>query len=157
RIKTISYPGRPNPTTNFYGPGRRVLRQTGYDGRGFKFVYKLTGACVTQVSNPGVKCTAHCPGTESWGKFQAGLRIHGGRVIATTVTKPDGNQYTQTFNARGVALTVVDTQGQQTQYKYDAGNRPVQTTDALGRAWTMGYDEKGNLQQRVDPSGGIVS
>jgi len=157
RIKTISYPGRPDPTTNFYGPGRRVLRQIGYDGREYKFAYKLTGACVTQVSNPGVKCTANCPDSDSWDNFQAGWRIHGGRVIATTVTKPDGNQYTQSFNARGVALSLVDTQGQQTQYKYDAGNRPVQITDVLGRAWAMQYDEKGNLQQRVDPSGGIVS
>jgi YD repeat-containing protein len=30
RLKTITYPGRPNPTENFYGPGRRVLRQVGY-------------------------------------------------------------------------------------------------------------------------------
>ncbi len=157
RIKTIAYPGRPNPTTNFYGAGRRVLRQTGYDGREFRFAYKLTGACVTHTSSPGARCQIGCPEVDSWDNFQAGWRIHGGRVIATTVTRPDGGQYTQSFSARGVALSLVDTQGQQTRYKYDAGNHPIQTTDALGRVWAMQYDTNGNLVQMIDPSGRITN
>src|SRR6185312_1449206 len=75
RLKTVTYPGRPNPTTNDYGPGRRVLRQVGYDGREFRFAYRLTGACVTNVSSPNTLCSGvTCPDVDSWENFQAGCR-----------------------------------------------------------------------------------
>ena len=48
RIKTITHPGRPNQTENFYGVGKRVLRQVAYDGIETRFAYKLAGACVTK-------------------------------------------------------------------------------------------------------------
>ena len=41
RIKTIHYPGRPNPSENFHGPARRVLRQLAYDGIETRFAYRV--------------------------------------------------------------------------------------------------------------------
>jgi RHS repeat-associated protein len=151
RLKTMLYPGRPLPTENFHGSSRRVLRQMGYDGREFKFAYKVTGACVTRAANPGVKCTANCPDLDSWENFQAGWRFHGGRVIATTVVKPDGNTYTHSFNVKGWPQQSVDANGQTSRFKYDAANRPIERSDALSRTWKYQYDQRGNLVQALDP------
>jgi RHS repeat-associated protein len=151
RLKTISYPGRPNPTENFYGPGRRVLRQVGYDSREYRFAYKVTGACVIQ-SSTGQRCTGpHCPDVDSWDNFQAGWRIYGGKVIATVVTQPNGKTYSAEFNARGATTSKVDTLGQRTATKLDAQNRVTERTDALGRTWKYQYDAKGNVTQVTDP------
>ena len=157
RLKTIQYPGRPQPSQNFYGAGRRVLRQVGYDGREFRFAYKLTGACVTNVSNPGVVCTgASCPTVDSWDNFQAGWRIHGGQVVGVTVNQPDGASYSIAFNARGMPVTRTDTQGQTTQSTYDSAQRLTEEVDSLGRRWRYTYDTRGNRVQTVDALGRIV-
>ena len=158
RLKTVTYPGRPTPTENFYGPGRRVLRQSGYDGREFRFAYQVTGACVTHVSNPNTRCTgAGCPEVDSWDTFQAGWRIHGGTVVATTVTQPNGRSYSTEFNARGVTTSKTDAQGQRTGTKVDAANRVTERSDALNRTWKFQYDAKGNVTQQTDPLNRVTS
>lgn len=152
RLKTIAYPGRPTPTENFYGPGRRVLRQTGYDGREFRFNYKVTGACVTHATDPNTRCTgAQCPDVDSWDNFQSGWRIHGGTVVATTVVQPNGQSRAAEFNARGVTTSRTDAQGQRTTTKVDAANRVTERTDALNRTWKYQYDASGNVTQETDP------
>jgi RHS repeat-associated protein len=157
RLKTISYPGRPNPTTNDYGPGRRVLRQVGYDGREFRFSYRVTGACVTHVSNPNTLCTGvGCPDVDSWENLQAGWRIHGGNVVSTSVLKPDGQTYSNEFNSDGVATAATDPQGQKTYTKFDAKSRPIETTDALGRTTRFSYDANGNVTQVIDALGRVT-
>ena len=126
RIKTIAYPGRPTPTENFYGPGRRVLRQTGYDGREFRFAYKLAGACVTNISDPNTRCTgASCPDVDSWDNFQAGWRIQGGSIVATTVTQPNGATRTVEFNSQRVTTARVDAQGHAVAQEVSRSNLPV--------------------------------
>ncbi|HYR15970.1 MAG TPA: hypothetical protein VEQ67_17405, partial [Mycobacterium sp.] len=158
RLKTISYPGRPVPTENFYGPGRRVLRQAGYDGREYRFAYKVTGACVTNVSSPNTVCTgAGCPDTDSWDNFQAGWRIFGGTVVATTVTQPNGQTKSSEFNSRGASTADTDAMGQKASTKLDAGNRITERTDALGRTWKYQYDALGNVTQTTDPLGRITN
>jgi RHS repeat-associated protein len=151
RIKTILYPGRPNPTTNFYGSARRVLRQLGYDGLETKIAYKVTGACVAHTSTPAVACTVNCPDVDSWENFNAGWRIHGGRVIATTVTEPNGATKNYTYNAAGALLSTTDGLGQQGTRKLDAAHRVIQQTDAIGRTWKYQYDANGNRIQEIDP------
>jgi RHS repeat-associated protein len=158
RIKTIQYPGRPNPTTNFYGASRRVLRQLAYDSKETKFAYKVTGACVTNVSNPNVRCAGNnCPDVDSWENFNAGWRIHGGQVVATTVTKPDGKTYTHNFNPKGWPEQSVDANGQQTRSKFDAANRLIERTDAIGRTRKYQYDDKGNITQEIDPLNRLIN
>ena len=151
RIKTIHYPGKTNPTENFYGAGRRVIRQTLPDGREFRFNYKVTGACVTNVSTPGQICSGpQCPTEDTWDNYQAGWRIHGGRIVAATVIKPDGNSRTHNFNARGAITSYVDEQGQATAYKYDSKNRMIESKDALGRVTRYEYDARGNRTAMFD-------
>jgi RHS repeat-associated protein len=156
RLKTILYPGRTTVTENFHGASRRILRQLGHDGREHRVAYKVTGACVTHVSNPGVKCTANCPDTDSWENFQAGWRIHGGKVIGVTVTDPNGSAYGYSFTARGLTPGYTSAEGQATSGKYDSANRLTERTDALGRTWKYKYDDRGNVIQEVDPLGRIT-
>lgn len=157
RIKTIAYPGRPDPTVNFYGSSRRVLRQTGYDGREFQFAYKVSGACVTNVSQPGVKCSGPaCPAEDSWDAFQAGWRFHGGRVLATTVTQPDGTQETHEFTSVGALQNRIDASGQAMQYQRDSANRVSRQTDALGRTTSYTYDANGNVVESTDALGRVT-
>ena len=152
RLKTILYPGRPDPTVNSYGPGRRVLRQVGYDGREYRFAYRVTGACVTHVSSPGAACAGgHCPNVDSWENFEAGWRMFGGTVVATTVTKPDGNTFTHEFNTSGMTTARINEEGQRSTFTLDAGNRLVARTDLLHRVWRYAYDAKGNLEEATDP------
>jgi RHS repeat-associated protein len=150
RIKTIQFPGRLRATENFYGAGRRVLRQIGHDGRETRIAYKLTGACVTHVSNPGVRCTSNCPDVESWDNFQAGWRVHGGRVVGTTVTDPSGGITSNAFTGRGMAPTSINAEGQIARTKFDSANRIVQVTDAIGRTRKFEYDAQGNVTRSVD-------
>lgn len=157
RIKTIRFPGRLNPTTNFHGVSRRVLRQIAHDGRETRFAYKVTGACVTRADAPGVKCTANCPDVDSQENFDAGWRIHGGQVVATTVTMPDGKTYTHNFNPKGWAQQSVDVNGQPTRSRFDSANRLIERTDVIGRTWKYQYDGEGNITQEVDPLNRVVS
>ena len=151
RIKTILFPGRTTATENFYGSSRRVLRQLANDGIERRIAYKVTGACVTQVTSPGVKCTLNCPDIDSWDNFQSGWRIHGGRVIGAVVTDSNGSAHSYGFTAKGTASKYTDAQGQGSGQKFDSANRLVERTDALGRTWKYQYDDKGNTTQEVDP------
>ncbi len=155
RIKTVLMPGWNAPTENFYGSSRRVLRQRAYDGREYRFAYKVTGACVTHVSNPGVRCLANCPNIDSWENFQAGWRIHGGQTVGSTVSDPSGAQSTFGFTAKGTAPTSTNGEGQLTKRKFDSANRLIERTDALGRTWKYEYDDAGNITRFVDPIGRV--
>ncbi len=154
--KRFTISARPTRPRTSYGVGRRVIRQTLPDGREFRFNYKLTGACITHTSSPGQICSGpHCPTEDTWDNHQAGWRIHGGRIVAATVIKPDGNRRTHNFSARGVSTSYVDEQGQASAYKFDSMNRTVESKDVLGRLQRYEYDAKGNrttvfdLLQRV--------
>lgn len=152
RIKTITYPGKPNPTENFYGVAKRVLRQIAADGRETQFSYKLTGACVTHVSKPGVQCTGvNCPTEDNWANHQAGWRVHGGQVFATTVTHPNGTTEAWRFDPNGVAVEKIDAMGQKTTYKYDSAKRKIEEKDPLGRVTKYQYDANGNQTMVIDP------
>jgi RHS repeat-associated protein len=152
RIKTITYPGKPNPTENFYGVAKRVLRQIASDGRETQFSYKLTGACVTHISKPGVQCAdATCPTEDNWANHQAGWRVHGGQVFATTLTNPDGTTNTWRYAADNTPVEHIDAMGQKTLYKYDSFKRKIEEKDALGRVTKYQYDEKGNKSLIIDP------
>ncbi|MBL8480670.1 MAG: RHS repeat protein, partial [Rhodocyclaceae bacterium] len=151
RMASILRPGHSQATQNFHGPGTRVLRQIADNGQENRFDYELTGACVTHVSQPGVRCTgASCPTVDSWDNYQAGWRIHGGQVVATTLTEADGSRRRIVFDARGAATKQSDAIGQPTRTELDANGRPARRTDALGRSTRYSYDERGNVIRTVD-------
>jgi len=156
RIKTVLFPGRAAVTENFYGSSRRILRQLRYDGLENRVAYKVTGACVTHVSNPGATCQIGCPEIDSWDNFQAGWRFHGGRVIGVKVTDPNGSTYGYGFNPRGTTSGYTDAQGQVTRTKFDSKNRLIERTDSIGRTWKYQYNDRGNVTQTVDPLNRIV-
>ena len=156
RIKTIQYPGKATLTENFYGPSRRVLRQTGAAGE-HRFAYKITGACVTNVSSPSVRCTgASCPDIDSWENFQAGWRIHGGQIVATTVTDPQNNSRTYAFNARGATTAETGPLGELTQYRLDLNSRVAERIDPLGRSTRYEYNAQGNRIREIDPDNRVI-
>ena len=91
RLKTIQRPGETAVQTLYYGPGKRVLRETLPGGEEMRFSYTVTGACVTHTATPNTICTGPaCPTVDSWDNFQAGWRIHSGRIIATTYVDGSG-------------------------------------------------------------------
>ncbi|MBA3582901.1 MAG: RHS repeat protein, partial [Gammaproteobacteria bacterium] len=156
RIKTIHYPGRATPTTNHYGPSRRVLRQTGPDGE-HRFIYKVTGACIVNINKPNEKCSGTaCPTEDSWEHYQAGWRIYGGQVIAATVTDPKLRSRHVQFNARGNILETEDEQGGRFIRKFDKDNNLIQLTDPLGRITRFAYDDKGNTIRTIDADNRIT-
>lgn len=155
RIKTIQYPGVTTLTENFHGSSRRVLRQTSRLGE-TRFAYTVTGACITNVSDPTKVCTANCPAEDSWEAWQDGWRFHGGQVVATRVIEPSGKETLRRFSAKGILLEKTDPDGTQTRKVLDSKNRVVQQTDLLGRVTKYAYDERGNVISQQDSLGRIT-
>lgn len=154
RLRTITYPGLANPTENFYGSSRRILRQTTATGQEYQFSYRVGGACITNTANPGTVCSGPtCPTEDNWANHQAGWRFHGGQVLATTVTNPDGVINTARFGSQGQLLESSSSAGNRLQYQRDAQNRTTRMTDVLGRVSRMTYDEQGNVARSVDALG----
>jgi RHS repeat-associated protein len=153
RLKTVQRAGQTQVQTLFYGPGHRVLRETLANGEENRFSYTVSGACVTHISNAAVRCTANCPNVDSWDNFQAGWRISGGAVVATTTIDGRGQGREQRFSAARLATAATDALGQSTRYTRDAQGRVTKIIDALNRARAFTYDANSNVVRTVDPLG----
>ncbi|MCW5631785.1 MAG: Ig-like domain-containing protein [Rubrivivax sp.] len=157
RIRTISYPGRPNPTVNFYGPSGRVLRQIRYDGVEFLFEYLVSFPKLFLTNVVGGPAAVWTVGyaVDSWANYQAGERNCVGTVVGTTVVQSDGSRHSKRFYPSGMAAEV-DENGSLTTLARDANGQVTRRTDALGRTWQFSHDDKGNVTRQVDPLGRIV-
>ena len=165
RLKTIQLPGVVGVFTNFYGPSKRVLRQTWPDGTEIRFSYKVVGGCVpgltsvasqpsegsltTGGSNTSTCGGAGCIRTDSWD----GQSVTGGTIVGVEVTDARGRKFGQDFNSSGMATKVIDANGQELQIVRDSQNRITKRTDALGRVTSYTYDAKGNRTKIIDPAG----
>lgn len=165
RIKTIQLPGVQGVFENFYGPSKRVLRQTWPDGTDIRFNYKVVGGCVPGVisseAQPGgsapllvgsetTTCSgAGCVRIDSW----EGQAVTGGTVVGVEVTDSRGRKFGQDFNGSGLAVRVLDENGQPQLIVRDAHNRITRRTDAIGRITQYQYDARGNRTRIVDPAG----
>ncbi|MBL8470748.1 MAG: IPT/TIG domain-containing protein, partial [Rhodocyclaceae bacterium] len=132
RIKTIQLPGVDGVFTNYYGPSKRVLRQTWPDGTDLRFNYKIVGGCVpglrsadagsgngnelTRGSTNGTCRGAGCPRIDSW----EGQSVTGGDIVGTEVLDSRGNKISQDFNGSGLATQATDANGQPVTYTRDA-------------------------------------
>ena len=155
RIKSIQYPGKPNPTINEHSPSRRVLRQVSAGGIETRFEYQITGACVVHESTPTTRCTGPtCPTVDSWENFQAGWRIYGGRVIATTTVDANG-RHTRRFSGAGLSTDITDAHGGRYRYVRDAQNRVSRRIDPLGRETHYFYDENSNVVREIRDAAGL--
>ena len=155
RIKSITYPGIATPTENFHGSSRRVLKQTSRLGES-RFAYQVTGACITNISDPNKICTANCPTEDTWDNFQAGWRFHGGQVVATRHIEPSGKETLRRFSAKGIILEKSDPDGVQSKKVLNAQNQVVSDTDVMGRVSKYAYDAAGNVISQQDPLGRIT-
>tara|TARA_R110000850_G_scaffold259265_1_gene386071 strand:- start:530 stop:7315 length:6786 start_codon:yes stop_codon:yes gene_type:complete len=157
RVKRIHYPGMIHPTENTHGASRRVLRQTSASGIETRFEYEVVGACVTHVNNPTERCTgSQCPRIDSWQNYEAGWRIVGGQVMASTVIDGEGQRTTRRYNAQRLVTDITRADGQTVKRERNGDGRITRRTDALGRTSRYNYDDKGNLTRRVDPLGRIT-
>ena len=157
RLKTITYPGLANPTENHYGSSRRILRQTTAAGLEYRFNYRMGGACVTNTANPGTVCSGPtCPAEDTWANYQAGWRFHGGQVLSTTVSNPDGTNTTARFGSQGQVLESSSSAGNRMQYQRDAQNRTTRLTDSIGRVSRVSYDDQGNVVRSTDALGRVT-
>lgn len=155
RIKTIKEPGIATITENFHGSSRRVLRQTSNLGE-TRFAYTVTGACITNVSDPNKICTANCPTEDTWDNFLAGWRFYGGQVVATRHIEPSGKETLRRFSAKGIILEKSDPDGVQSKKVLNAQNQVIQETDLMGRVTKYAYDAAGNVISEQDSLGRIT-
>lgn len=72
----------------------------------------------------------------------------------TTLTDPNGNRWTSTFDARGNKLTSSDPSGNTTTFTYNSANDVLTVTDPVGTTTTNTYDARGNLTGTSTPAGG---
>ena len=165
RLKTIQLPGVQGVFTNYYGPSKRVLRQTWPDGTDIRFNYKVVGGClpglISSTSQPtegslttGGANTTTCSGAgcirvDSWD----GQAVTGGTVVGVEVIDSRGRKFSRDFNGSGLALKHADENGQEERIVRDPQNRILSVTDALGRSTSFTYDSKGNRTKIVDPAG----
>lgn len=155
RIKAIEHPGIAIPVDNTYGSSRRILKQTSHLGE-IRIAYRVTGACITHVSDPGKICTANCPNEDSLDNFQDGWRFHGGQVTGARVTDPLGKTRRVAFDPQGRILEDEDFEGQVVRNQYDSQGRITQSTDNLGRVTKYAYDAAGNVISQQDPLGRVT-
>ena len=123
RIKTISYPGRPNADRELLRRGQASAQTKRLRRRRTPLRVQARG----RVRDPHLQPRhavhrAELPDADSWENYQAGWRITGGQVVATTVTRADGSATTKRYNASGV-----DERAQ----------------DAVGRRWSSQRDAQG--------------
>jgi RHS repeat-associated protein len=168
RLKTIQLPGVQGVFTNFYGPSKRVLKQTWPDGTEIFFKYKVVGGCVpglpsfaaqptegaklTGGSNTSTCTGAGCVRIDSWD----GQAVTGGTVVGVEVVDSRGKNFAHDFNGSGLATKVVDENGQERTLMRDAQNRVLRSTDALGRSTFFEYDSRGNRTKITDPAGRVT-
>ena len=72
-----------------------------------------------------------------------------GTLGETSVTDPDGNQTTATYDAEGNLLTSTDGVGNTTTATYNALDEPLSQTDPKGIVTTYSYDSNGNVLSKT--------
>jgi RHS repeat-associated protein len=167
RLKTIQLPGIPGVFTNYYGPSKRVLRQTWPDGTEIFFKYKVVGGCVPglisygaqpssgapiAIGSPTTTCQgAGCVRTDSWD----GQSVTGGNIVGVEIIDSRGKVFTKDYNSLGLTINETDENGQPVKIVRDPENlnRIRSRTDALGRKTAYEYDLRGNRTKIVDPAG----
>jgi RHS repeat-associated protein len=80
-----------------------------------------------------------------------------GTLAPTSVTNPNGNASTMTYDSSGNLLTLKDPLGNTTTNTYNGFNEMLTTKDPLGVTTTMTYDAKGNLSSVARPLTGTSS
>jgi RHS repeat-associated protein len=152
RLSQIQYAGGVGSLRNVYGPSKRVLRQIRTDQSEIRLSYKVVGACVVHVSNPGLRCNGpDCPDVDSWENYQAGWRLIGGTVMETTHINSIGQSTRHRFNAKGSTVQTTCALGQPTSYERDpVSNQVRRITNSVGQSITFVRNAEGQVLRAID-------
>jgi RHS repeat-associated protein len=156
--------------TNVYDGQGRVIEQTDQLGRTTKFGYageplgKAGGTATITDPKGNVIVQNYQFGellaeTKGYGTPQAATWTFGydpATLGMTSVTDPNGNSTTSTFDAEGNTLSTTDALGRTTTNTYDSFNDLLTTADPMGVTTTMTYDAHGNPLSRSRPLKGTA-
>jgi RHS repeat-associated protein len=152
-------------TTNVYNTAGQVVEQTDPMGRVTTWAYSgdnlsPAGGTTTMTSPDGNVTVFAYKNLE----VQSETRGAGTSQAATTsytydpvtlglasVTDPDGNTTTSTYDSQGNLLTETDPLGRTTTYTYNGFDEPTSVTDPSGVTTTYTYDANGNLLRTSRP------
>ena len=148
--------------------------------------FSYSGGKLTTISDPGGRSASlsydadgHLTSVTDPAGRNYTLGYSGGTL--TNVTYPDGGTWLYTYDDKAFMLSKVDPLGTSTTYTYDDNHRILSATDAEGKirtinystgtetvkttaftekdggVWQYTYDtEKGTLNQKIDPQGGMT-
>jgi RHS repeat-associated protein len=154
-------------TTNAYNSSGQVTAQT--DPQGLTTTFAYTGdnfsalGGTTTITDPhgNVEVEQYANGfmttlSKGYGTPAAGTwnyTYDPNTYGVTSVTGPDGNVASYTYNSTGQVLTSTDPLGDITSYTYNSFGEVLTKTDPLGNVTTNTYDANGNLLSTTDPMG----
>ena len=129
-----------------YDPSGNVIEQTAPDGAVTSFTYTPTGevASVTDQGGAGGAARTTTYTVDSFG-------------LTTGVTRPDGAQIANVFDAHGDLTASTDPAGGTTSFGYDSRGNLTSQTDPLGRVTAFSYDVANRLTAVTDPAGGVTT
>jgi RHS repeat-associated protein len=142
RLTSISKPGLPATTLNYYSSGP----ETGF---GFNVGNQVVTTDPTGVQTTLSLTTEGLPAATTNGVGRSvQFGYEGGDL--TTITDPLGNVTRRVYDQAGRVRLVIDPRGMRTAYDYDALNNLTQITDPANGIVTFGYDEDSNLTSVTD-------
>ncbi len=168
--KCFATTGCPGVQNHYDGNGR-VDWQKDQLNRQTSFAYSGTpmsdAGGTTTITDPKGNVTVDA---YRWGLLTSATRGSGTSAAATTsygydpatlaptsVTDPNGNVATMTYDVNGNLLTIKDPLGNTTTNTYNGFKEVLTTKDPLGVTTTMTYDSKGNLSSLSRPLTGTSS
>jgi RHS repeat-associated protein len=163
RLLTMTDP-RGGVVTNVYDSSGRVTKQTDALGRATTFSYTppdSNGNSSTMITDPRGEVTLDhyyngllMSETKGYGTAQAATWSYTYDPVSlgvASITDPNGNVTSQTWDAAGNVLSTTDPLGRVTTNTYDAQNDLLTITDPNGVTTTNTYDAHGNLLATSTP------
>ena len=170
----VAYGSTATPTpvlSMVYDPSERVTTQTDPLGHTTTFAYGPDStlnlaAGQTLVTNPAGHRTlfTYANGlltaeTKGYGTADAGTWAYTFDPVSlgvTSVTDPNGNFQTFTYDDHGNRISASDARGYTTTYAYDDADNLVATIDPTGLQTTYGYDQAGHIATAAGSNDGTV-
>jgi len=157
--------------SNVYDTSGRVISQTDPLGRTTTFSYSgdnySADGGTTTITNPngGVKIERYVSGelvqlTRGAGTSDQAVTTYTydpSTLGRTSVTDPNGQTWSYTYDASGNLTSVTDPLSETTTTTYNNLDEPTSVTTPLGETTTYTYDTHGNLLSSTDPLGGTTS
>jgi RHS repeat-associated protein len=125
-----------NEIATFYNDAGYLTGLLDAKSRGTNFSYDAMGNC-TRIEQPDNVVTI--------------ITYEPDFSQVTSITDPNGNTSTFTYDSNGNRLTATNPLGETTSFSYDDFGQLISVTDADGNTTVYGYDRMGNLISVCDP------